>query len=54
MATILAANWGYRLAIGRVEDTWFDQPCYIDKNGKVRYVLSDKAIKKQKAVYANP
>lgn len=45
---------GYRLAIGRVEEDWFDQPCYIDRNGKVRYVLSDKAIKKQKAVYANP
>jgi hypothetical protein len=45
---------GYRLAIGRVEEEWFDQPCYIEKDGRVRYVLSDKALKKQKAVYANP
>lgn len=45
---------GYRLAIGRVEEEWFDQPCYIENDGRVRYVLSDKALKKQKAVYANP
>jgi len=45
---------GYRLAIGRVEDEWFDSPYYIGKNGQVRFVPSEKAIKKQKAVYANP
>lgn len=44
---------GYRLASGRVEEEWFDRPCYIGKDGRVCYTLSDKAIKKQKAVHAN-
>jgi len=46
---------GYRLAIRRVEEDWFEQPCHIGKDDRVRYILSDNAIiKKRKAVYANP
>jgi len=45
---------GYRLAIGRVEEEWFRSPCYIDTDGRVRYVLSEKGLKKSNAAYGNP
>ncbi|KAL8819568.1 MAG: hypothetical protein Q9191_007709 [Dirinaria sp. TL-2023a] len=41
----------YRLAIGRLEDEWYEKKSYIDDNGKIKFLLNEKGQAKMRSLF---